>query len=907
VSRSPLAGPDGTGPAPTRSAPTRSRARAAATLSAVVLFAAGAWLARPIARATAAPTRPPLRAVLVDTSLSATATRPGWRAFAVRTLAEEARAAALAGEEILVVSYADVVARRFAPGPPAELSALLAGRDGVPFQPLAGGNGPGAGLGTDLAGALTVAADALAAYGRPPGRLVLVGEGTSTPESPGAAGLDAALARVAAHVVELRHVSLPPRTHGDLELRSLALPRAAPEGVPVALDLTLAWRRGADGLGPGPILVEVTQRGAAAPLLTTTFDPPSAGTAAPGAAQAPGAAAALTFDTRVVLAPLPRGVHELTVRARPARGADPLPHDDVHAATLEIGDVARVVAVVREGSTRLLLTAELGAGGAQHGLALTTVEPEDLERELVDADVLFTVGVQLAALPVDGVRAHIARGGGWLHAAGTEFLRVDGGALAGELALRPARDERPPREVLFFVDGSGSMQGVLWDRVRQALYEVVPEVRSEDTVVLRFFNRNLGPPRMRTASLEPEARLAELRRVLDADPEGGATDVLGALLDFLMEEERRGAVPTPDRGVIVLLTDGVSDSVDELAPDTRAALGALGFGLRVVHIGDDIDGLRFLERLLLPGERVLAGGALEGLAEQLRDELHDERFHPPCELSPARAAGGLAEKLARAAEGTLGRVARALRVELNPGAAAVLVTGAAGDGGPGGEPVLAVVDRGAGLVATLATLPRADWWEQLAARPAMLVPTLLALAERAAERAAPGELRARPDGTLELEDGDPRWPAELALVFSASAPIDPFGRPGARAELGRTVCTPAPLPGAPWRRSGTRPAGAAGAALVTLVDPISGAALRRWSLPAARPAEGTADERPVPHWPTPARGALARTVGPHPAAPWLIVSGALALLLVHLPRRAARSVFRRGGASPAREQPISPA
>jgi hypothetical protein len=183
----------------------------------------------------------------------------------------------------------------------------------------------------------------------------------------------------------------------------------------------------------------------------------------------------------------------------------------------------------------------------------------------------------------------------------------------------------------------------------------------------------------------------------------------------------------------------------------------------------------------------------------------------------------------------------------------------------------------------------------------------LALAERARERDEPDDHRARPGGLLELEAGDQSWPTALEFVFTEPTATAPFGRPGEPTELGRSACSPAPEPGAPWRRVGARPPRAAGSVLVTLVDPATGAAHGRWALPAGRPAEGTAEERSILHWPAPGRSAAARAVGPHPAAPWLMGIGALVLLSSHLPRRVRWTVFRAGGASPLAREPISSA
>lgn len=919
-------------------APRRSHTPTA-TLAAAALLGAGAWLARPTSDRDARPTRPPLRAVLLDSSASAVALRPDWRASAVRALAEEARAAEAAGEDILVVAYAGEVARTFVAGRPALLLERLAGRGDAPFQPLAALPGAGAALGTDLAGALAVAAEALAEPGRPPGRVIVIGEGTATDDGPTAAagrGLGGALAHAAAHAVELRCVPLPPPARGDLELVALDAPRSVPEGTPLALDLALAWRPPGSGAGPGAITFEVRRGALGGPLgalaRETTVD------VFPARASDP--AQRLRAAARVVLEPLPRGVHTLSVRARPSAGADPLPHDDEVRVTVRVGDSERVLAVVRDSGLAAHLAGPFAGvdGGALGSVALQRIELDDLARALPGADVLLTVGVSLAALPADALRAHLAGGGGWLHAAGAEFLRIDGGALGAELALVPADDERPPRDVVFLVDGSGSMRGELWTRVQRALCEVVPEVRLTDAVLLRFFNRMLDRVVLETRSDDAAERLAALTRVLRVKAPGGATDVIGVLDAFSAAAAADVATRRDRRGLVILLTDGISDSVTAWAADARARLTEAGYDLRVVQIGDDEQGRRFLQRLLWPGEEVLRGGALEGLAEQLRDELHAERLVEGAALVPAASAladgaapsgaGASVRSVARAlAQGAAeaspappwAPLERAVRAELAPGARAVWTT-------PEGEPVLALVERGAGWAATLVTLPTPGWCTALAAHPERLAPTLLALAEHARERtrralywsAVEGRAGDSVDvvgdpfgadggpGLALLDGADPAWPAALELVVWAPVRQGAEGGPDTgwlptdppASELARVPLVPAPLPGAPHRR-----AARLGAALqrgretlaAGVIDPRTGAVLERLALAPLRPAEGTLRERPIEAWPAPTGARPSADVGPHPAAPWFLALGAAWLALLHFPWQAwlPRPAWRR--------------
>ena len=104
----------------------RTRARFLLVAGALTCAVAGI-LFQPREVEGAEPTRPGLRAVLVDASGSAVRGRGGWAREVARKVRREAREAMDLGEEILVVLYGRAPRPHFGPGDPDELLTLLSG------------------------------------------------------------------------------------------------------------------------------------------------------------------------------------------------------------------------------------------------------------------------------------------------------------------------------------------------------------------------------------------------------------------------------------------------------------------------------------------------------------------------------------------------------------------------------------------------------------------------------------------------------------------------------------------------------------------------------------------------------------------------------------------------------------
>jgi len=422
-------------------------------LAGVAACALAAVLARPQPQQDAGPTRPALRAVLVDVSASCTRTRSGFPLVVHRLLRDEARAAQEAGEELLIVEYAAEVRVVFGPADPAPFRARLEGRGGVPYLP-----GPDSGRDrrTELADALTLVRPLLVAAGRAPGRVVVVTDGWATGDDP--APPLAALYRDGS---EIEWRSLPASDLDDLALEGLVLPARIEAGARIALGVDLAWLRPDSSL-VRPLLV-LQARGGGAPdfVQELPLDVP------PGTV--PGEDGRLRWRARVELPPRPAGRLEVDVRARltSAAGqawADPIPENDRARGGLRVGGTLVGAALASPG-LRPSLEALYGRAPFP-GVELDWCTPAELGPLLDQVDFLLTFDVGPGSLPGRSVTEFVRSGGGWLACAGWSFLGswtrpedAEPGSASALLPLFPAGELGEERDVILMVDGSGSMEG----------------------------------------------------------------------------------------------------------------------------------------------------------------------------------------------------------------------------------------------------------------------------------------------------------------------------------------------------------------------------------------------------------------------------------------------------------------
>jgi len=865
-----------------------------------------------------------VRALLLDRSASATRGRPGWRRWAIQRLAEEARGAAESGEDIVLVAFDRGVERRFGPAGADEFMAGLRGGDAAGWLR----SSTAGDLGTDLVGAAEVALEAITDGERPPGEVVILGDGRAATGEIPAALLDPM-------VRGIRLVEPPASLLPDVGVRALHVPDPAEPGarIPVRLDLFLDGALPAGGEGPAVIVEwELGFRSSTQMEVSRTIrGREEAGV--PVTARAGGGLR--SFSVTVELPPLSTGVGELGVVVRlsslPAEVPDGFPENDRATGLLRVGDPVRVLVVypgaAGPGGGADGLGPRRGAleGKAFDGIDFDFIRSRDLRPRLLGdnpPDVVVTLDVPLDGLPGGALSRFVLEGGGWLRCAGWTALREDGLELQPLLALVPDREPRQPMDVVFLVDGSGSMGGARWERVRDALGAVVPTTAARDRMELRFFTQVVTQPKLvfeASADRGPE-RAKERREAVEglvrARVPGGATDILYSL-DGLAEAREQSPSPAPEgltgpaaQGMVVLITDGLTDSVWSLRRQVRARVTAAGDRLVIVLVGEDPEGVEFLAGLLLEGEALLEAGELEGLEDLLHQELQDVRLVEGAAVVAVEGSSGGAW-MAGLGDAVLDAAAldrplvldRVLRSRPAEGAVALLdvdVSPAAQLAGGAQErgTLIALAERGQGTVAGLAVpalgFGEEAWSPALRSRIAWLAPVLRTMARRAAEAASrvvageegPG---VRPRGRLTAGGevvirGLPRGlPASFSAPVTGAPKVDLFGELGARKRFGSVALTAPEVEFDPDRvRRGRRPPVLDGVPrgtplLIELPPPARPVAVR---------ADGPAEAFPSPGGSVPSvlRGfgggvgaprlpepvAATDRGWPHPLTPWLL-------------------------------------
>ncbi|MCP3918552.1 MAG: VWA domain-containing protein [bacterium] len=721
------------------------------------------WLALP--RAPDLPDGRVLHAVAVDVSASVVRTRPNVsRAFA-RLLREEARAALRADADLVVVTFAADVARAFGPAPASELLDRLEGRDPRPFVIVAAGGESARDRGSELDGALTVI-DRVRS-GAPyddaprPGRLTVVSDGEATGPDPAPR-----LASFERAGIDVSWSELPRREVGDaLAVRVLA-PSRLESGAALVVAVELGLRPGVVG---GSCELSVTATGPGEPITRVL-------STAPRAAQ-PTNVDPVRWSERVDLGPLADGRYEIVARVvlrDPRSGAriDAVPENDSAHAEVHVGDALLVVAVAspEDGPA---LRARLGTTPFP-GVQIDWVEVENVATALAGADALVTFDVSPVDLPGGLLAAFVRRGGGWLATAGWRFLigwqRDDGtsldsaspGSASALLPLVPPPADDEPRDVVLLVDGSGSMAGEPFERVRRALFELVPAARPNDRIELRFFTQTLGPSEFSSRGMTVGERRAALVPLLEAKVPGGGTDIAYSL-GRLAEERLATDVP----GLCLLLTDGHSRTPGIGYRAVREQLVAAATDLRMLAMGERPN-RAVLGALLLEGEVLVDAGDLSGLAELLHQEVHADRVDrdpaararllASSSLPPGSVARDVSAAHAVGREtGDLGALPALVRSVPVPGADVVWARA-------DGSPVLAVQRVGSGLVAAIASAPRPGWAPFLLDDPALFDPLLRTLGRGAARGSGAARL-VREGEHLVLRGVPPGWPAEVEATL----------------------------------------------------------------------------------------------------------------------------------------------
>ncbi len=812
--------------------------------------------------------QPGVRVVLFDASASVRRVRSTWGADTRAALAAAAGRALERGELLVVVRYAERVDRLFGPADPATFADWIRGQGRAPFDPRPR---TGADGGTALHEALALASELLREV--PAATLEIHGDGTYTAADPGPL-----LARLAADGVVLERYRSAPADRGDLGVLALELPPRVEEGAPLAARVELDWRPPLrSSARTAELAVLVTSGGVQRPELVTVDLPPGGG----------------RFVLPLALGRADFGRNEVRVRA--VWPGDPVPENDERAASTR-AEGGRVLGLVARAEDRGAAHDWLAPSGssALPGLTFVDFDVGEVAGALEGLDALISFDVAPVELPSTLLADFVQRGGGWLCTGGWGLLEdwapgAPATPLSALLPLEPAPLERGPRDVVLLVDGSGSMAGEPFETVRAASLELVAAALPSDRVELRFF----------TAGLEPPHLLKERRAVTNAVRDDAARELFAVRVPggttFLvrsLEQFARTAAGSERETLALLLTDGVErdNLVDPAARVERlhASLLANRVRLVVIGVGDTED---HMLGLLSPDSPVQRADGLDDLARVFRREVSGARWkeaEPGSDFAVVRAEAP-PDALVRTLDApTPAPLRRFIKNRLRPGAELVWTE-------PEGAPLLAVQRVGEGRTACLSSLPDAEWapaWTGIhgAGEPAAFGPLLRFLA-RGGPRARAVRLEvegAAGDETFVLQGADfARWSLASAQLFAG----------GARSEHGQALRFLPELTadgGLRYRARPPSPALAAAGAWVQIPAERPGEPDLVLVVPALLPPEFRRPERRLGALqegaaePAATRGRPRRAAQSHPAAPWALAFGLLALVATVLAGRFSR-------------------
>ncbi|MCH2103040.1 MAG: VWA domain-containing protein [Planctomycetes bacterium] len=808
----------------------------------------GAWLAFP--RVPGEEPGPALRAVLVDASASAARRRPQWGARVREVVRAEARAAEGAGEELAVVLFGREVMRLRDTDFEADVGWLDPALEELSF-----------GAATALDRALrTVEAEVLDSKRRA-GRVLLVGDGEWTGQDP-----SARIASFGRAGVSVERVGLGDAPWPDLGILELRLPTSLAAGERLAAVCDLAFVPGAREVS-GELLIRCEDSGGARSFSRPLALPRGGG----------------EWSVSMDLGPCADGEVVVSASVRLA-GAGALSAGD------PVRENDRAVSATRAGEVRLgLATAEPGriaeleawlARSGSPGIQWEVVDPSEVGDRLSGRDVFLSYDISTASLPERWLGPFLEQGGGWLALGGWGLLSefwpggAEGSAPASEwLPLVPSEREVPEREVVFCVDGSGSMAGAPFDSVRDALGELVPAALPTDALKMRFFTGALGPV-IEVAGVGRRDRVQGMRELFDARVPGGSTDIL-----FSLEGLAEARAASEVSGLVLLLSDGRDRNafqVQERAAAVRSSFRESETRLSVIAIGSEAD-LDMLTEISGPSGEVIVVEELTKLADLFRREVARERVREGAPTSVALETDLATEDLRALAAAWTGRevwpeVEQLARMEARGSSEVLLRTSE-------GLPLLAFGRVGEGWAACFPALLEEGWAPGFAEAKDVWAPlwTLLSRGGGVSDAGPRINLRGE-ELVLRLGAEGESWPAVV------KAELLSLDGAGVERSVGSSeLCLGAGVvPGVLTRRVGALEAldVGEGRLQVRLTDAVSGEVLSKLGLPRPLPQEFQPFSRvrlAEGALVSPARIVRAGLPVPDVRAPWVI--GAAAALL----------------------------
>ena len=696
----------------------------------------GAWLAFP--RVPGGDLSPGLRAVIVDASASASRRRPAW-ASAVRAHLRSEVALALEQDE--------------------ELAVLLVGRDVMRVEVPSRGDLLGL-LDPALNGRLDASATSLDAAIRSvelelldplrdAGSLSIIGDGEWSGPDP-----RPRIARLSAAGVACSRLGLGPAKWPDLGLLNLRLPAKISSGQALVADCELAYWPGAVE-AEAVLSLDVTHSAGVKNFERALSLPKAGGSWVVSVDLGPFNDGLLNVDAEVQL----RSSGALV-------GGDPVQENDRASARTSVGGTLYCLATAPKPRLPALRS---WLSDAHAGLHWEFVAPEEVADKLPSADLLFSYDVSTARLPEEWLTPFLENGGGWIAAGGWGLIAdywpagVDGSAPASELLpLIPSQGDDPKREVIFCVDGSGSMAGEPFESVRAALHELVRSALPSDDLKLRFFTGALWP--VIDLGDSRQDRLEGMQRLLATRVPGGSTAILSSL-ERLSEERLDAELP----GLVLLLSDGMDDSAFDVAERSVAIHEVLREGdteLSVIAIGAEAD-LELLGHVAGGDDQLIVVEELDALSDLFRQEVASGRIRDGEPLASAFTGVDGIEELGAlgrswAALGPLPEVQQLARMDARSTAEVLLRTDE-------GLPLLGLGRVGEGWAAVFPSLFEESWAPGYQNLRGFWGPLFRFMA-RKPELASGAPRLSVDEGTVLLRLGQEadEWPAELSVEFRSN-------------------------------------------------------------------------------------------------------------------------------------------
>lgn len=759
----------------------------------------GAWLAFP--RVAGGELGPGLRVVLVDGSVSAVRRRPAWASRVRALVRAEAEQAAELGQELSIVLLGRDVMRIRGDSLGAELGLL---------DPVLNGQLDGSAtlLDAAIAGVELDLVDAR----RAERSLTIIGDGEWSGPDP-----RPRIARLARAGVVCEQASIGAARWPDLALLNLRLPRSIASGEPLAAECELGFWPGAVH-ADGELVMKIVDSSGARELRRPLALPSKEGSWVISVDLGPCADGPVSVE----------GVVQLISSGALSAG-DPVRENDLAIGRSRVGGVRLGLATASE---LRLPDLERWLSGSGRGFHWDFVTPEEVAGRLSGVDLLLSYDVSTASLPEEWLAPYLKAGGGWLAVGGWGLLAdywpsgVEGSAPASEmLPLLPAAGDASKREVIFCVDGSGSMSGDPFESVRAALHELVRSALPSDELKLRFFTGALGP--VIDLGGDQSERVDGMRRLLATRVPGGSTAILSSMERLA---KLRGESELP--GLVLLLSDGMDDSAFDVEARSLALHEALVESrtrLSVIAIGAEAD-LDLLGHVAGGEDQLFVVEDLDELSELFRQEVAKERVRDgeaSASLLVGAAVGTDLEALSRslAASEPLPDVKRLARMEARGDASVLLRTDE-------DLPLLGLSRVGEGWTAVFPSLLEADWALGYREASSFWAPLLRFMA-RKPESAVRAPRLSVEGGSLVLRLGleADSWPAQVDVELLGKSQDDETVVMG----QGRLSVGSGAGAGAVARRSGRLDLQAQGGGELwraLLTDPMSGDSLGELALQA---------------------------------------------------------------------------